>query len=379
MDTNKTLHTLTSVIDCFSDLDDPRVEGRTKHLLMDIIVISICAVVCGAETWTAISAFGHAKYEWLKTFLKLPNGIPSDQTFARVISLIPAESFLACFTEWVNWNDHKKPQEIVAIDGKTVRRSHHRRVGKKAIHLVNAFATESNLVIGQEKTDEKSNEIRAIPPLLKKLELNDCIVTLDAMGTQKGIANLIRLRGADYVLAVKGNQGKLHKKIASLFKTAEEREFNAMAFKENKGIEGDHGRIEERKYTFLPLMYLFQFKQVWKDLQTFVKVESRTFSNGEETVVARYFISSLPWKETEKIRKAIRQHWRVESMHWFLDVVFREDDSRIRRGNADQNFSILRKLVLNMLRRDKKFNAGLQIKRSYAAWNNDYLKQVVGL
>ena len=232
MDTNKTLHTLTSVIDCFADLEDPRIEGRTKHLLIDIVVIAVCAVVCGAETWTAISAFGHAKYEWLRTLLKLPNGNPSDQTFARVFSLIPVESFLDCFIEWVDWNGLKKPQEIVAIDGKTVRRSHHRRLGKKAIHLVNAFATENGLVIGQEKTDEKSNEIKAIPPLLKKLELNGCIVTLDAMGTQKGIANLIRLRGADYVLAVKGNQGKLHKKIASLFKIAEERQFNAMVFKE---------------------------------------------------------------------------------------------------------------------------------------------------
>lgn len=381
MDTIKPHHTLTRVMKCFSDMEDPRVEGRTQHLLIDIIVIAICAVVCGADTWKSIEAFGHGKYHWLKRFLELPHGIPSDQTFARVFSLIPAESFLACFMRWVNWEDLKKPMEIVAIDGKTLRRSHHHRLGKKAIHIVNAFATENGLAIGQEKTDDKSNEIKAIPRLLKKLELRGCIVTLDAMGCQKGIANLIRLKKADYVLATKGNQGRLHKKISRLFDKAQALEFNAMVFKESKTVEGDHGRIEERTYTFLPQMYLFEFKAEWKDLQTFVKVDNHiVYANGKEERISRYYISSLSWKQTDKIQKAIRHHWQVENrLHWCLDVVFREDDCRIRRGYADQNFAILRQLILNMLRRDKIFKGGLQMKRNYAAWNNSYLKKVVGL
>lgn len=380
MDANKYLHTLTSAVDCFSSLEDPRVEGRCDHLLIDIIVLTICAVVCGAETWTGIQAFGYAKYDWLKTFLRLPNGIPSDQTIARVFSLIPAQAFLDCFLLWVNWSELKTAGEVVAIDGKTLRRSHHKRIGKKAIHLVNAFATANGIALGHHKIDEKSNEIKAIPPLLKNLELNGCIVTMDAMGCQKGIANLIRLREADYVLAVKGNQGKLHKKLIQLFDQAKGIEYEAMVYKENKAVEGDHGRVEERTYKFLPLMYLFHFKKIWKDIQTFVKVEGTVYRQGEEKKETRYYISSLPWNKTEKIRMAIRQHWHVENrLHWCLDVVFREDSCRIRKGYADQNFATLRQLVLNMLRRDNTFKGGLQNKRHYAAWNNDYLQKVVGI
>lgn len=381
MDANKELHTLTSVIDCFSELDDPRVEGRTLHKLIDIIVITICAVACGAETWSGIEAFGYAKQAWLKGFLELPHDIPSDQTFARVFSLIPAEAFLECFMRWVNWSRLKTQEEIVAIDGKTLRGSHHHRMGKKAIHIVNAFATANSLVIGQQKVDDKSNEIKAIPPLLKKLELTGCIVTIDAIGCQKGIANLIQLQKADYVLAVKANQGQLHKKIIHLFEEAEKQKFNAMVFKEEKQVDGDHGRIEQRTYTILPLMYLFAFKRIWKGLQNFIKVESHVYQNNNRfSTSIRYYISSLPWKKTNKIIDAIRHHWHVENrLHWCLDVIFREDSCRIRKGYADQNFALLRKLVLNLLRRDKTFRAGLHIKRSYAAWNQDYLQQVVGL
>lgn len=380
MDANIKKYTITSVKECFSSLKDPRVEGRTKHQLIDIIVLSICAIVCGAETWTAIEAFGHAKYNWLKTIIDLDNGVPSDQTISRVFSLIPAREFMECFKLWVNWSSRKKEGEIVAIDGKTLRRSHHKRLGKDAIHLVNAFATENGIVIGHEKTQEKSNEIKAIPPLLKQLELEGCIVTMDAMGCQKGIANLIRLRGADYVLAVKGNQGRLHKKIKNLFEKARENEYEAMVYKEKREIEGDHGRVEDRTYTLLPLMYLFAFKKYWKDLQILIQVENRIYKNGEEKVVKRYFISSLPWAKAPKVVEAIRKHWHVENkLHWCLDVVFHEDSCRIRKGYADQNFAILRQLVLNMLRRDTSLKGGLQIKRSYAAWNNRYLRQVIGL
>lgn len=380
MDANKKIHTLSSVIDCFSELEDPRVEGRIDHKLIDIIVIAVCAVLCGAETWTGVEAFGYAKYKWLKRFLELPQGIPSDQTFSRVFSLIPADTFLECFLKWVNWARFKTKDEVIAIDGKTLRGSHHRRIGKQAIHLVNAFATANGLVIGQQKTEEKSNEIKAIPPLLKKLEISGCIVTIDAMGCQKGIANLIRLREADYVLAVKGNQGRLHKKIGRLFEEAKKNNFDAMVYKTDKTIDGDHGRVEERSYTLLPLMYLFGFKKIWKDLQTFIKVESCVYENQEEKISVRYYISSLPLKKAKNMMTAIRRHWHVENrLHWCLDVVLREDNCRVRKGYAGENFATLRKLVLTILRRDQTYKGGLQIKRFYAACNDRYLQQLAGL
>ena len=380
MDANKSLHTITSVINCFSDIEDPRVEGRTTHKLIDILVLTVCAAICGAQTWKSIEAFGYAKEGWLRTLLELPGGIPSDQTISRVFSLIHPDDFQSCFMEWTGWEELKTPEEIVAIDGKTLRRSHNKRLGKKAIHIVNAFATKKGISIGQEKTDEKSNEIKAIPILLKKLDLSGCIVTIDAMGTQKGIANLVRLKGADYVLAVKGNQGKLHKKISCLFNQAEEKQFKSMVFKDKKTVDGEHGRVEERTYTFLPLMYLFEFKKVWKDLQTVVRVESCVYKNGEERKEVRYFISSLAWSKVDKISEAIRCHWHIENrLHWCLDVIFKEDDCRIRRDYADQNFATVRQLVLNMLRRDTNFKAGLEIKRNYAAWNDLYRKQLLGL
>ncbi len=379
MDITNNVSPITSIIDCFADLDDPRVEGRTLHKLIDIIVISVCAIICGANTWKAIAAFAYAKEEWLERFLELPNGIPSHKTFGRVFSLIPAISFHECFMQWVNWAGCKTQGEVVAIDGKTSRRSRDRRNDKKALHLINAFACSNGLTIGQYKTPDKTNEIKAIPPLLKTLEISGCIITMDAMGTQKGIANLIKLRGADYVLAAKGNQGRLHKKLKNLFKAADEKEYNAMVFKEQKTIDGDHGRVEERFYTVLPLMYLFSFKKFWKGLQTFIRVENRVYNNDEESIETRYFISSLPLKSTSKIVQAIRQHWQVENrLHWRLDMIFREDESRVRRGYASENFSLLRKMVLNLLDKHRVFNAGKQIQRLYAGWSNRYLKQLIG-
>lgn len=379
MDISNKVPPITSIIDCFSDLEDLRAVERTLHKLIDIIVISVCAVICGANTWKAIEAFAYAKQDWLEEFLELPNGIPSHQTFGRVFSLIPAPVFHGCFMQWVNWAKIKTKEEVIAFDGKTSRRSRDRRNDKKALHLINAFACSNGLTIGQYKTPDKTNEIKAIPPLLKTLEISGCIVTIDAMGTQKGIANLIKLRGADYVLAVKGNQGKLHNKMKNLFKAANEKEYENMVVKEKRTIEGDHDRVEERIYTILPLMYLFGFKKIWNGLQTYVKVENRIYCNGKETTETRYFISSLPLKKSHKIAQAIRQHWHVENrLHWRLDVVFREDESRVRRGYASENFSLLRKIVLNQLDKSKAFNAGKEIQRLYAGWSQTYLKQLIG-
>ncbi len=370
---------ITSIIDCFTDLEDPRVVERCLHNLIDIIVITICGVLCGANTWKAVEAFGYAKYEWLSDFLELPNGIPSHQTFGRVFSIIKASYFHDCFMQWVNWSQIKTNGEIINFDGKTSRRSRDKNRRPTALHLINAFATANGICIGQHKTPDKTNEIKAIPPLLKALEISGCIITMDAMGTQKGIANLIRLKEADYVLAIKGNQGNLHKKIKRLFELAAKQEFNAMVYKECDTLDGDHGRVEERRYQFLPLMYLFDFKRNWRDLQTFIQVESNVYENGEEKTRIHYYISSLPLKRYQEIRQAIRQHWHVENkLHWRLDIIFREDESRVRRGYAGENFSLIRKLCLNILDKQKTFKAGKEIQRLYAGWSNDYLQQVIG-
>lgn len=273
----------------------------------------------------------------------------------------------------------KTQGEVIAFDGKTSRRSRDKRNGKKALHLINAFACSNGLTIGQCKTPDKTNEIKAIPSLLKTLEISGCIITMDAMGTQRGIANLIKLRGADYVLALKGNQGKLHKKVKNLFTFADKSNYKSMVFTETKTIDGDHDRVEERTYTILPLMYLFKFKKIWNGLQTFVQVENKIYSGGKTETETRYFISSLHLKLSKKIVKAIRMHWHVENrLHWGLNMIFREDESRVRRGFAGENFSLLRKMVLNLLDKAKTFNAGKQIQRLYAGWNNQYLTQLIG-
>ena len=379
MDATRNCAPITSIVDCFIDLEDPRVVERTLHKLIDIVVVTICAVISGANTWKAVEAFGYAKYEWLGNFLELPNGVPSHQTFGRVFSRIRPLYFHNCFMEWVNWAHIKTEGTIINFDGKTSRRSRDKNRRPTALHLINAFATANGICIGQYKTPDKTNEIKAIPPLLKMLEISGCIITMDAMGTQKGIANLIRLQGADYVLAVKGNQGNLHKKINNIFEAANEQKFNAMVFKEEKTLDGDHGRVEERTYQILPLMYLFSFKKIWKDLQTFIKVENRVYENGKETINTHYYISSLPLKRAKEIVPAIRQHWHVENkLHWRLDIIFREDESRVRRGYAAENLSLIRKMCLNILDSQKKFNAGKEIQRLYAGWSNDYLSQVVG-
>lgn len=362
----------------FSVIQDPRVERTKKHLLVDIIAIALCAVICGAKEWEEIENYGEEKEEWLKTFLELPNGIPSHDTFARVFSRLDPGEFQEAFLGWIKDLSSLLEGEVIAIDGKTLRGSHERSKGKKALHMVSAWATAQNLSLGQIKVDDKSNEITAVPKLLDSLQLKGAIVTIDAMGCQKSIADKITEKEADYILAVKENQGTLHESMENTFKRAKELNFEGMVYSCDETVDGDHGRIETRRCTVLPLMYLHQFKLKWKHLQSLILIETdRRIKGGEGATEKRYYISTLP-SDAGEINRAVRAHWRIENnLHWCLDITFREDECRIRKGHAPENFSMLRRLVLSLLKQEATFKGSLKKKQFKALMNNNYLIKVL--
>lgn len=361
----------------FESLEDPRILLKNSHKLIDIIVIAICAVICGADTWTQIEEFGKTRQDWFKGFLELKNGIPSHDTFGRIFSLISAKHFQECFQKWIKAVFELTGGQVIAVDGKTARGSHDKKSNKAAIHMVHAWAAENGILLGQLRIEEKSNEITAIPELLKILELKGCIVTIDAMGCQREIAKEIHAYGADYVLAVKGNQERLETALKTTFEKAREKNFETMIYSQHQSVEKDHGRIETRTCYALPLMYLFQFKLKWKGLQSIALVESERYCAGKTTIEQRYYISSLK-PDAKKISFAIRQHWSVEnSLHWCLDVIFREDQCRVRVGEAAENFSLLRKIALICLKKETTLKGGIQTKRLKAAWDSEYLLKVL--
>jgi predicted transposase YbfD/YdcC len=367
------------LIDAFSKLDDPRVRGRCLHRLTDIIFITVCAIICGAQHWNEISEFGLQRIEWLKQFIKLEHGIPSHQTIGRVFALIPADDLLDCFMEWSVSTTQLKKHDLIAIDGKTLRKSSHEASGQKALHLINAFVTTQGITLGSIKTPDKSNEIKGIPPLLKALPIEGCTITIDAMGTQRGIANLIVSKNANYVLALKENHKGFYKKVKNLFEKAKELNYEAMVYENVTTTDYDHSRYEKREYTFLPLMYLFQQKRHWAGLQTFIQVKSIRHVGKKIEESFRYYISSLCLQEYQLMAKAIRYHWRIEnSLHWKLDVAMQEDHCRIYHPSAAENFSTLRKLVLQLLEKDRSTSKGIAFKQWKAALNTDYLQKLVG-
>ena len=364
-----------SLVEHFSKLEDPRVDRNKKHELIDVIVLCVCAVVSGAEGWSDIEEFGRTKLEWLRRYVPLVNGIPVDDTIARIISALSVSGFQECFMSWMEDVVKLSGGEIIAVDGKTQRRSHDRRRGVKALHMVSAWACCNGVVLGQVKTEEKSNEITAVPELLDKLELSGCIVTLDAMGCQRAIAKQVKEGGGDYVLSVKGNQEQLDREVRQYFDAARGKDFKCKEIQNDETAEDGHGRVEYRNYLLSTDLSALSGVKKWYGLRAVGMVESERHSGGRVGIEQRYFITSL--EEVESFRRAVRSHWGIENeLHWRLDVTFREDESRIRRGNAPHNMGVIRHAALNLLKREPT-KISIRKKRIRAALNDGFRDNVL--
>jgi predicted transposase YbfD/YdcC len=360
-------------VEHFSALKDPRIERGKLHDLMDILVLAVCAQMAGAEGWEAIAAFGQSKLEWLRRFVPLKNGVPSPDCIAYVISRLSPKDFQKCFIGWVEGMCEQTPGEIVAVDGKTARGSQDRKNGKGPLHMVSAWAAANRMVLGQEATEEKSNEITAIPKLL---ELRGCIVTIDAMGCQREIAAQIVDQGADYVLGLKGNQGSMHEAVEDFFVTAESTGFKDVEYDYQEETDGEHGRGETRRYWITEDLRTLPRTELWKGLRSIGMVERTGEAGGKRTVERRYFINSIP-ADAKLFARAVRGHWGIENqLHWRMDVVFKEDASRIRKGFAPAIMTSIRHLCINLFQKEGS-KASLNRKRMLAAWDDDFRRKVL--
>ncbi len=369
----------TTLVEHLSAIADPRSERTKWHKLRDILAIAVCATICGAESYPDMEEFGKDKEDWLRTFLELENGIPSHDTFRRVFMLIKPAEFQRCFINWVEGVAQLTDKEVVGIDGKQSRGSRRQsKLQSEGLRMVSAWAVKNRLVLGQQKTREKSNEITAIPELLRLLSLKGCIVTIDALGCQKEIVNQIVTQEADYVIALKGNQGTLHKSVAEYFTWAEKISFRELAYDYCETVEKGHGRIETRRCWVTEDVEWVAEKKDWAGLKSIVMVEAKREVIGKaDSVDKRYFISSLGANATESLN-AVRSHWQIEnSLHWVLDVAMREDECQIKDENAAANMATLRHLTLNLLNQEQSYQRSVKGKRLKAAWNQDYLLKVL--
>jgi predicted transposase YbfD/YdcC len=362
----------------FADLTDPRVDRTKLHDLLDIVAIAICAVVAGADAWEHIEQFARSKQDWLKTFLALPNGIPSHDTIARVFARLDPDEFQRGFLRWVGALQEATDRRVIAIDGKTLRRSFDRTKGKSALHRGHAWAAANHLLLGQVAVDEKSNEITAIPGLLKMLEVSGAVVTIDAMGCQKGIARTVREEGADYLLALKGNHEHLYERVKAFWEEAYRRGFKECGvISYHRQWNEGHGRFEARRCWATSDLSWLEGREEWEGLKSVVFVESERFVGESLAVEERYDLSSLP-ADARLLNQAARSHGAVENaLHWVLDVTFDEDRSRIRKGDAPENFGLLRRLALCLLKRDTSWKGSIKGKRLRASWDEDYWLQVL--
>ncbi len=362
----------SSINDFFGSLTDPRKTGMVRHQLMDIITIAVCAVICGANDWVGVATFAKAQELWLRQFLSLPNGIPSHDTFNALFNRINAEEFQSCFSQWMAHLFEHSEGKVISIDGKRLRRSYDKNSDKAAIHMVSAWVSENRAVLGQVKTDDKSNEITAIPKLLKLLDIKGCIITIDAMGCQRKIAKQIIDAQGDYVLALKGNQSSLHDDIRLYFETAIANNFKEIAHSYHEDTDAGHGRIEIRRCWVINEIEWLQKSHQWPGMSSIVMIESERHLNDGISVEHRFYISSL-LDDAQKFNRVVRLHWGIENqLHWTLDVTFNEDQSRLRTGHGAENFAVIRHVAVSLLSQDKSSRIGIANRRIKAATDQEY-------
>ena len=368
---------VVAILTKFEKLTDPRIERTKQHALLDMVAIALCAAICGADSWADVEKFGVAKQDWFARFLRLPNGIPSHDTFGRVFARLDTAEFLRCVQNWLRSLHLSLKEQGVAIDGKTLRGAIDAASGKSALHLVSAWACGLRLSLGQVAVEGKSNEITAVPKLLELLELAGAVVTMDAMHCQKDTLKAIRAKQADYLIAVKENQPKLFNLLHELFSEYGERDYKAPGLRSHRTVERNRGRDEIRICTVAPAPESLRTHPEWVDVKTVVMVYRECRRKGKETNEVAYYISSLP-PRAKRIARYVRGHWGIENtLHWTLDVIFSEDKSRIRTGSGPEIASIFRKLALMVLQRDTSSNGSLRGKRLQAGWNEDFLERIL--
>jgi len=370
--------TETTISKAFGELTDPRINRNLRHPLVNIITISICAIICGCDDFCSIEEYGNSKADWFKGFLDLEHGIPSHDTFSDVLNRLKPKEFSQAFTQWVSQLGNLK-DDIVSIDGKTMRGTLDKASGASAIHLVSAWSAKNNFCFGQVKVNEKSNEITAIPLLLDLLDIEGATITMDAMGCQFAIADKIVDAQADYVLALKGNQGEFHDDIKLFLESNLASEFKKTTHTVSKITTGDHGRIEQRNvWLTTDVRWLTKRHPRWKSIKGIAIVDSTREVQGKVSHEQRFYITSHGDKHADFIANAIRSHWFVENkLHWQLDVSFNEDKNRLRSGYAAENFSMMNKIALNLLKNEKSVKVGVKTKRLKAGWDEAYMMKVL--
>jgi predicted transposase YbfD/YdcC len=367
-----------SFVQHFENIEDPRRQAGLRHPLIEILFIAICAIIAGADDWVAIERFGKAKFNWFKKYLHLKHGIPSHDTFGDVFSVLDPEQFAEAFIGWMQMI--ATVSGVIALDGKTIRRSFDKALGKSAIHMVSAWSSENRLILGQVKVDDKSNEITAIPQLLELLVIKGCLVTIDAMGCQTKIAHQIVEQGGDYLLAIKKNQKHLYEDVEHLFKHAVAQNFTADGFDEARTVDKQHGRLEIRHCQLISepewLDYL-RSRHDWEKLYSVVKIQAERQIGRKKSHESRYYLCSSS-NSAADLLEGTRAHWGVENnVHWILDVVFDEDASRIRTGHAQQNLATMRRMAINMLNQEQTRKESLKGKRQLAGWDESYLERII--